>query len=164
MLSEDVQQSLSQIIEGANPEAFVVEMKMNRGPSTKLLIKVDTDRGISMSECAELSRAVSAFIDENEDLFDFSFTLELTSPGVGSPLLLKRQYTNNIGRFLKVSFGEKEVKGKLEEVTETEIRMTPHRKKLSKSQLKKLEKKGETLPDEYIITFADIKEAKVIII
>jgi len=164
MLQEELRTEIAEVIGATLKDAFVVDMKLKRGPQSSLLIQVDTDKGITMAQCADLSRAVGAFIDE-KDLFDFSFNLELSSPGVGSPLKLHRQYVNNVGRFLNIRIeGEdKETKGKLLEVSESSIRILPLQKKLSKSQKKKLKGKIEE-PKERNIDFSDILEAKVIII
>ncbi|MCI4666821.1 MAG: ribosome assembly cofactor RimP [Bacteroidia bacterium] len=163
MLPEEVRTAIEEVIGETNSEAFIVEMKMKRGPKTTLLIKVDTDKGITMTECTTLSRAVSWLLEE-KDYFDFAYTLELTSPGVGNPLILHRQYIQNIGRHLQVKLADgNEMKGKLEAVEEEYFMILPLKKKLSKSQRKKLKGKIEE-PKETKIEFSDILEAKVIII
>lgn len=163
MLPEEVKTGITEVIEETLSEAFIVEMDLKRGPKTTLIVRVDTDKGITMAECTTLSRAVSALLEE-KDYFDFAYTFELTSPGVGNPLKLHRQYVKNIGRHLQVRLtnGE-EIKGKLEAVDENLITILPLKKKLSKAKRKKLKGKIEE-PKETDIEFSDILEAKVIIV
>ena len=53
---------------------------------------------------------------------DSNFSLEVSSPGVGEPLKLHRQYKKNIGRSMHVVMNDGSVKeGKLTTVSEEEI-------------------------------------------
>ncbi|MEL6671709.1 MAG: hypothetical protein AAFR61_05940 [Bacteroidota bacterium] len=159
MLAEKVRNQILSIIEQEKPEAFVVELKLVKGKNNVLSIKVDTDEGISLDECVRLSRAVGHELEE-EPLMDFPYRLELSSPGVGSPLLLHRQYVKNQGRFLKVRLEDStELKGQLIEVDETFIVLGPLPQRGKKGKQKKKE-----VQEERKIMFAEIIESKVIII
>jgi ribosome maturation factor RimP len=67
---------------------------------------VDRDRGVSLDEVAEVSRAISEALDEAEastgDLIVGEYQLEVSSPGVDRPLTLPRHWRRNIGRLVKV--------------------------------------------------------------
>ena len=57
---------------------------------------------------------------EEEKLYpDGDFSLEVSSPGLGEPLLMQRQYVKNIGRFLQVQ--KVEIEGKID-VLEGELK------------------------------------------
>ncbi len=55
-------------------------------------VVVDGDDGVGLDEVAEISRAVSAVLDENEALIAGAYTLEVTSPGVDRPLTRARHW------------------------------------------------------------------------
>lgn len=101
------------------PELFLVEVKMLI--NNKLIVHVDGDEGISIQDCAAISRHVGFHLEE-ENVLDKAYNLEVSSPGVGEPLKLKRQYQKNIGRDVSVKFlnGDKK-EGKLLSVEDTGI-------------------------------------------
>ena len=108
-------------IEAFNPEVFVVDLLMKQGQGTVLSILVDTDKGITIDQCARISRHLNSFLEEEAGI-EFAFTLEVSSPGVGKPLKVKRQYSKNIGRKLKVKLIDNSShQGKLIEASDTHI-------------------------------------------
>lgn len=100
-------------------DLFLVDVRML--PNNKLIIEVDGDEGISIQECVEISRYVGFHLEE-ENAIEVAYNLEVSSPGVGEPLKLERQYIKNIGRNLtiKVKDGLKK-EGKLLEVKPTAL-------------------------------------------
>ncbi len=86
-----------------------------------LELYVDTDKGITVGECAKLSRHILEMMDSSPDaaeLFSDNFRLEVSSPDVSKPIRLPRQYVKNIGRKLRVRFlddldEERTVEGRL---------------------------------------------------
>lgn len=128
---------------------FVVDVTL-AGPRNqqKLKILVDGDKGVTIDQCAELSRKLSAKLDE-ADVFPGSYQLEVSSPGIDQPLKLKRQYYKNIGRQVKVlSYDNTEIKGLLEAVSEKGI------------VVKEVQKKEEKL---HSIDFESIQYIKVLV-
>lgn len=116
------------------PELFLVDVKLL--PNQKLIIQVDGDQGISIQDCAAISRHVGFHLEE-ENLMDKAYNLEVSSPGVGEPLKLIRQYTKNIGREVSVKLmnGDK-VEGKLLSINENILILeTKVKEKGKKAQL-----------------------------
>ncbi len=71
---------------------FIVDITVGTGNSISVL--VDSDAGISVGECVQISRHIEGSLDrEVED-----FSLEVSSPGLSLPLKVLRQYLKNIGR------------------------------------------------------------------
>lgn len=102
---------------------FVVEVITNlRQHPKKLLVILDGDKGISIDDCAELSRELSNALDEGNLISD-TFVLEVSTPGLDQPLKGKRQYVKNIGRKVKVKLKDKTVEGKLTAVHEEGIEL-----------------------------------------
>ncbi|MEQ8926487.1 MAG: ribosome maturation factor RimP [Fulvivirga sp.] len=111
-------------------EHFLVEVivSADKGP-TKITILLDGDDGVTIDDCAEMSRAVGFALEEDE-IVDSKYTLEVTSPGVDYPLDTLRQYKKNIGRKLKITTSEgKDVKGILKEVNEKGVLLDKEVKK-----------------------------------
>jgi ribosome maturation factor RimP len=66
-------------------------------------VVVDSDDGVGLDEVAEVSRAVSAELDQHEDLIAGAYTLEVTSPGVDRPLSKPRHWRRSRYRLVRVS-------------------------------------------------------------
>ena len=93
-------------------DMFIVDITVGTGNS--ILVSVDSDAGISVGECVQISRHIESSLDrEVED-----FSLEVSSPGLSLPLKVLRQYLKNIGREVEVvtKSGEKQ-KGILKSAT-----------------------------------------------
>ncbi|MEJ2882481.1 ribosome assembly cofactor RimP [Pedobacter sp. GR22-6] len=133
------------------PELFLVEVKML--PNNKLIIHVDGDEGITIQDCAAISRHVGFHLEE-ENTIEKAYNLEVSSPGIGEPLRLRRQYDKNVGRevSLKLEGGEQK-EGKLLSVTESGI--------VIEAKVKEKGKKVQLV--ETAVDFNHITETKVLI-
>ena len=83
---------------------FIVEITVGTG--NQIAVSVDSDAGISVGECVQISRHIEDSLDrEVED-----FSLEVSSPGLSLPFKVLRQYLKNIGREVEVvtKSGEKQ--------------------------------------------------------
>src|SRR4051812_25762982 len=86
----------------ANESQFIVDVVVSsrKGPK-KVLVLIDGDNGITIDDCANLSRELSKTFDELEWMDD-SYTLEVSTPGLDQPLVMHRQFKKNVGRILRV--------------------------------------------------------------
>ncbi len=151
---ETVENAVSEILQEHFEDVFVVEIALAKGPRNVLSIWIDTDEGINIDRCARVTRKLNAWFEEN-DPFEFPFLMEVSSPGVGMPLKILRQYQKNIGRKLKVITTKGEViVGQLEAVDENSIQLLPKAKKKSK-------KAAQTENRFVSLDFDVIREAKV---
>jgi ribosome maturation factor RimP len=66
-------------------------------------VVVDGDDGVGLDEVAEISRAVSAVLDEHEDVLADAYTLEVTSPGLDRPLRKPRHWRRANLRLVRVT-------------------------------------------------------------
>lgn len=106
-----------------SPGQFIVDAMVSARPPRKVLVVVDGDQGMSIDDCAEISRQLSKLMDETK-LIEDNYFLEVSTPGLDHPLKLKRQYKKNIGRSLRVKLQEKTIEGKLIEVLDDKITLT----------------------------------------
>jgi ribosome maturation factor RimP len=120
----DVAAKVREIADGklAEPAHFVVTVKfLDRQRPARLIVIVDGDNGVTIDACANLSRELSKALDE-QDLVPMAYTLEVSTPGLDHPLLLKRQYKKNVGRGFKVHLQNKQmVQGRLESANDEKI-------------------------------------------
>lgn len=76
------------------------------GRRSVVRVVVDRDEGVTLDDVAEVSRAVSAALDENDgELGRSPYVLEVTSPGVDRPLTEQRHWRRNTGRLVSVAVG-----------------------------------------------------------
>ena len=100
---EKVQSLVEEVLYG---DQFLVDITVGLGNAISVF--VDSDAGISVGECVEISRHIENSLDrEIED-----FSLEVSSPGLSFPFKVVRQYLKNIGREVEtVTTGGEKQKG-----------------------------------------------------
>ncbi|MEP2773181.1 MAG: ribosome assembly cofactor RimP [Fulvivirga sp.] len=124
----------------ADKSHFVVDVNIStrKGPS-KVLVLLDGDEGVNIDDCADLSRAISAELEEN-DTMESAYTLEVSSPGVDYPLTLGRQFQKNIGRQVKVTKEDgKDIKGELKAYNDKSITLQKEKGKGKKKEIEEIE-------------------------
>jgi len=62
--------------------------------------------GVSLDDCARLSRTIGDVLDAAE-LFPDGYALEVSSPGLDRPLKTQRDFRYRIGETVKVTFADK---------------------------------------------------------
>ena len=132
---------------------FLVDIKITAtsGPK-KVIVLIDGDQGVTIDDCAHLSRSVSEEI-ERKDLIEGAYTLEVSSPGLDQPLSMLRQYQKNIGRKLNVVLEDDSIiNGELKSVTADAIRLVAERKEGKKM-----------ITQEKEVSFSNIKKAIVLV-
>ncbi|MFB7215842.1 ribosome maturation factor RimP [Streptomyces sp. NPDC056255] len=83
------------------------EIEVSRvGRRRVLRIVVDSDEGVELDACAELSRAISEKLDETDAMGDGEYNLEVSSPGAERPLTEHRHYVRATGRLAKLHLHE----------------------------------------------------------
>ena len=79
--------------------------------SKSLRVFVDRKDGtITVSDCKKVSNIISKEIDE-EEIMPFSYTLEVSSPGIERPLKRPEHYLWAIGKFVEIDTGSEKIKG-----------------------------------------------------
>jgi ribosome maturation factor RimP len=137
---------------------FLVDIKFPMG--RQIEVYVDSDEGIHISECADISR----FLEKNLDgsgLVPDNYILEVSSPGMSNPLKVPRQYKRRIGRTLEVVKTDgTQIVGELVEVGNDHIKLREVHEPL-KGKAAKAKAKENIEPKEYVLSFAEIKKALV---
>ena len=120
-LKERIERSVTEVIEREGFELVELAV-LDRGH--KALVRVFADRptgGISIDECARLSRKLSDCFDL-ENVFERAYVLEVSSPGLDRPLVTRRDFERKVGREVRIWFSKNgttaEVFGNLLAVTD----------------------------------------------
>jgi len=101
MISKEV--ILRMVEEKLSDTMFIVDVTVGLGNAISVII--DSDEGLSIDKCIEMSRHVEHQFDrEVED-----FSLEVSSPGLTTPFRVLRQYLKYLGKEVEIltSKGEK---------------------------------------------------------
>ena len=147
--SQKVQALLNVALEEQN--AFLVDFQI--APGNIIQVLVDTQEGISLEGITAISRGIEHHLDREED----DFELQVSSPGVGSPLKVKEQYRQNVGRDLKVyTLSDKKYKGELVSFEGEELCL-----EWSERVPKEIGKGKITVKKDVKLNLADVKEARV---
>ena len=131
------------------PDLFIVSIKIVNQANVTVLL--DGDNGLGIHDCAMVSRHVGFHLEEENAITD-AYTLEVSSPGLDTPLVLDRQFQKNIDRTLAVKLisGEK-IEGVLKAVADSDIILNM-----------KIKEKGKKIRNEdKTIVKSDIAEALV---
>jgi ribosome maturation factor RimP len=149
-------ENINKLLEGILPanDVFIVGVNVSESAvKQKITIVADGENGISIDQCALISRRLGKRIEEAYG-DEISYTLEVTSPGVDQPLLYPRQYKRHIGRKLKLVLQDgTEKTGELTEVTATGINILEEKKEKGK--------KATITPVQ--VVFEEIAKANIVI-
>lgn len=78
------------------------EIELSKAGRRRMLrIVVDSDEGVELDACAELSREVSDALDASDVMGEDEYVLEVSSPGADRPLSEHRHYLRATGRLVK---------------------------------------------------------------
>ncbi|MCF2874552.1 MULTISPECIES: ribosome assembly cofactor RimP [unclassified Tenacibaculum] len=152
MNQEKVRELLDEALQ-ENESLYLIDLQFLA--NSKIKVIVDGDSGVQLSECVRISRKIEHNLDREEE----DFSLEVTTPDISHPLMVKRQYRKNVNRILKVKTATEEFEGTLTEVTDENI--TLHWKA---REPKPIGKGKHTVEKTITLQYEDIKEAKVKII
>lgn len=134
-----------------SPEHFVIDILLKESRSkTILTIILDGDKGITIDACAQVSRALGEIIEE-QNLIQTAFNLEISSPGVETPLKNIRQIPQHIGRNVEIVQKDLQIlKGKLIAIENQNITIE-----------KKDKPKANPIP--YTISYSEIEKITVLV-
>jgi len=110
-IADILREKIKPLVEQEDLELVELEF-FESGPASVLRIYVDKAGGVTVDQCADLSRKISDFLD-TEDLIPHRYMLEVSSPGLDRPLSTEADFKRKIGERVRVYLKEA-VKGKTE--------------------------------------------------
>jgi ribosome maturation factor RimP len=124
MLRDDLIALLEPAVRGAGLELWELEYAA-RSNGGLLRLYIDSPQGVTVDDCAEVSHAVSAVLDEADPIPGF-YTLEVSSPGLDRVLRTREHFARFVGEQTRVEMksavaGRKRFSGRLLSATADEI-------------------------------------------
>jgi ribosome maturation factor RimP len=117
---------IQDVVEGQGYEFVDAELK-GAGKNSVLRIFIDSPEGISHRDCELVSEQVGTVLDV-EDLIPFSYTLEVSSPGLDRKLVKESDYTRFGGKLARIQTRiplrqQKVFRGRLQGLTEGKVQL-----------------------------------------
>jgi ribosome maturation factor RimP len=129
-MQERIRNCVSQVIaesDGTRGEgAYLIDIKVKgKASSRKIEVLMDADIGIRIHQLAYMSRRIREKLEADDDLLELvgeNFDLMVSSPGLGEPIIIPRQYIRHIGKLLRITYADSqgepvELAGHLQEVS-----------------------------------------------
>lgn len=118
---------LEQIVSFAGMELVHVEARRESGGMI-LRLYIDREGGVTLDDCARISRQVSAELDADDPL-PGRYTLEVSSPGLDRPLTRERDFERFAGSTVRVVTaspvdGQRHFKGRLDGLRDGSVQLT----------------------------------------
>jgi ribosome maturation factor RimP len=127
-LVQDISHRAAKVAESHGLELVDVEI-FRAGKRRVVRIYIGKRDGVTVADCANVSRELGVLLDADNVMQDDTYVLEVSSPGLDRPFKTLKDYRRNVGRFVRATlrepiegFGPKKlVVGKLEGVGEDSI-------------------------------------------
>lgn len=130
---------------------FITGVKI--GSDNAIKVFIDGDNGVSISDCVNLSRAIEGNLDrEKED-----FSLDVSSHGAASPIVMPRQYKRHIGRQFEIKLLDGlKIEGTLTELNDEGIKL-----EYTVRENKTIGKGKIDVIKQHLVKYNQIKESKI---
>jgi ribosome maturation factor RimP len=100
VITRDVNRLIEPVLDEMGFELVDTEYLSEHGKWV-LRIYADGEGGITVDDCAKISKEISALI-EASDIFQHEYVLEVSSPGLNRPLKRERDFQQVVGKKIKV--------------------------------------------------------------
>jgi len=119
----------------------------------QIMAERDDGKGMTVEDCATISRAVSEVIEKDAELAD-RYDLEVSSPGIDRPLVKLQDYARFQGHVAKIELnaaidGQRRFQGKIEAVSDERVELGTDKGKVS-VPFDEIEKAKLVLTDELL--------------
>ena len=113
---ETLKEIIEPVVTGLEYDFWGLEFA-SQGKYSVLCIYIDSENGITVDDCASVSRQVGAVLDV-EDPIKSQFTLEVSSPGMDRPLFTASQFEKYKGHVVELRLthafeGRRKFKGQI---------------------------------------------------
>lgn len=145
-LEQNLQEMLQDAVEDLGCELWGIECQ-RAGRFMTVRLFIDKDGGVTVDDCADISRQVSAILDVEDPIAD-KYNLEVSSPGLDRPLFTLSQFERYIGQDIAVH-----------------LRIPVMERRKWQGKLERIEKDMITLivdDQEQILVFGNIQKANVV--
>jgi len=99
-LPENVERQIERIVTSEGLELVHIDYH-RQGRGSLLRVDIDKDGGVTLDDCENVSRQVSAFLDV-EDVVPAEYELQVSSPGLDRKFYKQSDYQKFLGRLVRV--------------------------------------------------------------
>jgi len=145
-LEQNFQEMLQGAVEDLGCELWGIECQ-RAGRFMTVRLFIDKEGGVTVDDCADVSRQVSAILDVEDPIAD-KYNLEVSSPGLDRPLFTLPQFERYIGQDIAVH-----------------LRIPVIERRKWQGKLERIEKDMVTLivdGQEQVLVFGNIQKANVV--
>ena len=145
-LEQNLQEMLQGAVEDLGCELWGIECQ-RAGRFMTVRLFIDKEGGVTVDDCADVSRQVSAILDVEDPIAD-KYNLEVSSPGLDRPLFTLQQFERYIGQDIIVH-----------------LRIPVMERRKWQGKLERIEKDMVTLivdGQEQVLVFGNIQKANVV--
>jgi ribosome maturation factor RimP len=107
MITPELRELITGAVERKSAHCIDLVIRGDRGRQV-IEVFIDTEQGVTTDLCADVSREVSAAIDQ-ANLFTAAYRLDVSSPGIDRPLRFPWQYRKHVGRRVQVKYRDGEL-------------------------------------------------------
>ena len=100
VVAENLTNLIEPVVEGLGYELLGIEY-ISQGRHSVLRLYIDSEQGIGLGDCEQVSRQVSGVMDVEEPLKG-QYVLEVSSPGLDRPLFKAEHYIRHIGHTVRI--------------------------------------------------------------
>jgi ribosome maturation factor RimP len=130
---------------------FVTGVKI--GADNHISVYIDGDKGVTIQDCVQLSRAIEESLDRSKE----DFSLDVSSHGAATPLVLPRQYPRHVGREFEIRLNDgSRAEGRLVHCDEEGLKI-----EYDVRENKPVGKGKITVNKQQLIPYSAIKESKI---
>ena len=145
-LEQNLQEMLQGAVEDLGCELWGIECQ-RAGRFMTVRLFIDKEGGVTVDDCADVSRQVSAILDVEDPIAD-KYNLEVSSPGLDRPLFTLQQFECYIGQDIAVN-----------------LRIPVMERRKWQGKLERIENDMVTLivdGQEQVLVFGNIQKANVV--
>ena len=79
----------------------LIRVKKIESKKLQIMAERSTDNGLDINDCVKISKFASVLF-EKENIINFDFVLEVSSPGINRPLTKIDDYRNHLGSYVDI--------------------------------------------------------------
>jgi ribosome maturation factor RimP len=141
--ADNVRSIVERHLEGTTHFLVAVEVR----PGNKVIVELDNDAAITLKDLTAMNSALREGLGEAAD----DCELQVSSPGMGRPFKVMRQYEKHTGRLVQVELTDgRMLEGKLEQADGTTLGLRIQHPSKVKGRLPKMDAEITTFPFEEI--------------
>ena len=106
-IKNEIAELIKPAIESEGFDLVEIKLALYKANS-RLQIFIDSDNGVTIDDCANVSRILEPMIDA-ANMFKYGYTIEISSPGLDRPLSTARDVRRRVGEKVEIFFNDSSI-------------------------------------------------------